>query len=69
VGPCQEFLSTNAHTSERNLSIRSYYRNVNGEQRGENAKTRKRENSARRAEQKHGIGNMRKVENAKNNKT
>jgi len=33
------------------------------------AKTRKRENSARRADQKHGIGNMGKVEIAENNKT
>jgi hypothetical protein len=66
VGPCPEFLTTNAHTSERTLSIRSYYRNLNGEQRGENAKTRKQRE---RADQKHGIGNMGKVENAKNNKT
>jgi hypothetical protein len=66
VGPCPEFLTTNAHTSERTLSIRSYYRNLNGEQRGENAKTRKQREAGRPKtwNWKHGKSGKRK-----NNKT
>ena len=31
VGPCPDFLTTNTHTSERSLLIRSNFRNVNGD--------------------------------------
>jgi len=31
VGPFPYFLTTNAHTSERTLSISSYHRNLNGD--------------------------------------